>query len=207
MADSPQVVIPLTKDTPKNEQVVGPVLNGGAINIRLTNPDLYWFTLMSIGLALTLGFNFALSAAEWGIPEPTFLIYDQSNYLWGGIFLAIGLSQFVFLHVFRNLRVIRATEAVSFICCLSIGYGTMQPFFDEKGSFQLPAFYVFWGLVQFRLLIMPFINPWTARRDNGEPRRPTFIVSDFIIPIGIVVIVTIVLLAGWSVRILLGMAK
>lgn len=167
-ADDPQVVPVLTADTPQGERVAGqgPVLNGGSINVRLTNPDLYLLTLLSVALALVLGLNFSLSAAGLGIPAPTFFIYDQSNYLWGGLFLALGASQLMFLHVFRNLRLIRALQAVSFTYCLCLGYGTTQPFYEGEGSLQLPAFYAAWGVFQLRLLLMPFINPWSARRDN-----------------------------------------
>jgi uncharacterized membrane protein HdeD (DUF308 family) len=154
------IVVPsLTEDTPRNERVSGqrPVLNSHTINVRLTHPSLYRMMMASGALSILLGFNFVFL-------HPAFLIYDQSNYLWGVIFLVLGASKILFLNVRRNLRLVRMSIAVSFVYVMCIAYGTCQPFIEDTGSLQLPLLYAGWAMFKGALLLEPFINPWTARR-------------------------------------------
>lgn len=150
----------LTGDTPASERVVGqlPLLNGKAINVRLTHPSLYRLILLSGVVSIALGLNFMLA-------NPTFKIFGQSNYLWSLIFLLLGMSEVVFLALRRSLQLVRVSLALSFVYIAFIGLGTMKPFIDGTGSLQLPILYFGWAFLQAGALLEPFINPLTARRD------------------------------------------
>lgn len=149
----------VTGDTVAREQLDDqvPVVNGRTIHVRLTHPSLYRMRMLSAGLSILLGLNFLFL-------NPTFLIYGQSNYLWGGIFLGLGGGEMFFLNVYRRLRCVRILMAASFSYSMLLAYGTCQPFIEGEGSLQLPVLYVGWAVVHAALLLEPFINPWTARQ-------------------------------------------
>lgn len=157
--DKAQVVPPLTNDTAAKEQLYdqGPVVDGRTINVRLTHPNLYWMLMMSSSFLILLGLNFLFL-------NPTFLIYGTSNYLWGSIFLALGLGKVFFLNIYRQLRCVRILMATVFSYIMLLAYGTCQPFVEGEGSLQLPILYAGWAIIHIALLLEPFINPWTARQ-------------------------------------------
>lgn len=129
----------------------------GEIDIRKTHPNLYWLVMtLAIG-AIALGLNFI-------ILTPTFLIYDASNNLWGGTFLALGSAEIIFLNVYRRIRLVRLCMSVSFAYTMFLTLGTTQPFLEGSGSLQLPIVYAIISAVQIPLLFEPFVNPWTARQ-------------------------------------------
>lgn len=136
----------------------GLIVNG-SIHVRRTHPNLYRAVMSLAVLYVALGLNFWILA-------PTFLIYDMPSQLWGTIFLALGVCKLVFLNVWRKLRMVRVAMAFSIAYCLFLGAGTTQPFFEGQGSLQLPILYLAVAVVQIPILIEPFINPWTARRDR-----------------------------------------
>lgn len=142
----------------------GPVLGNGRINVRLTNPELFGFVMLTSVVALLQGVDFTLGAAGF-VPAPTFYIYNQSNYVWGVGFLAIGLFTLIPTLIWRNDRQMKMGLAVSAVYLAAIMFGTCQPFRDGTGSLQLPILYATWVGLCLRTLLMPLINPWTARRD------------------------------------------
>lgn len=129
----------------------------GTINVRLTHPNLYYTIMVFAISSLILGLNFLLL-------NPTFLIYNQPNWIWGSIFVATAATKLIFLNFYRRLKPMRATMAFAVGYCLFLAGGTMQPFFEGKGSLQLPIMYLALAALQYPLLMEPFINPWTAKR-------------------------------------------
>lgn len=129
----------------------------GSINVRLTHPNLYYTIMVFAIVSLILGLNFL-------VLHPTFLIYNQPNWLWGSIFVIIAVIKLIFLNFYRRLKPMRATMAFAVGYSLFLAGGTMQPFFEGQGSLQLPIMYAALAALQYPLLLEPFINPWTARR-------------------------------------------
>lgn len=130
----------------------------GTINIRKTHPNLYLgiTTFALIDVALGLCFSFF---------HPTFPVYGMPYQLWGVIYLALGISQLVFLNFYRRLTGVRVTMVCSIIFALFFGFGTLQPVFEGNASPQLMILYAGIAALQIPLVLEPFINPWTARRD------------------------------------------
>lgn len=126
------------------------------INIRKTHPNLYWIVMILAVGDIALGLNFIFL-------HPTFLIYSASNYLWGGVFLALGLGKLVSLNLYRRLRLVRAIMAAAAFYMLFISLGAMQPFLEGVGSLQNPILYAIVATVQIRLLMEPIWNPVTAK--------------------------------------------
>lgn len=127
------------------------------IDIRKTHPNLYWLVMILAVGGLALGLNFIVN-------QPTFLIYDAPNWLWGVIFLAIGTAKIFFLNVYRRLRAVRLCMAFAISYMMFLACGTTQPFLEGSGSLQLPILYAMASAVQMPLLFEPFINPWTSRQ-------------------------------------------
>jgi len=129
----------------------------GSINVRLTHPNLYYTIMVFAMVSLTLSLNFL-------ILSPTFLIYNQPNWVWGLIFMGIAILKIVFLNFYRRLKVMRAAMAFSVGYSIFLAGGTAQPFIEGNGSLQLPILYAAIAALQYPLLLEPFINPWTAKR-------------------------------------------
>lgn len=132
-------------------------LNDGEINVRRTHPNMYW-QLMALSVAgIAFGANFILL-------QPTFLIWHGPNELWGAIFLVVSVARIIALNVYRRLRLVRATLAISVGYMLFLGMGTTEPFLEGVGSLQLPIFYALAVALQVPLLWEPFVNPETAKQ-------------------------------------------
>lgn len=159
MSDELHVVPALTSETAARDLVTGQdAIVNGTIDVRKTHPNLWRSVMLYASVNMLLGLNFL-------VLQPTFLIYDQSNYLWGVIFLAAGLAKVVFLNFYRSLRNVRLTMAFEVSFMFFIALGATQPFLEGEGSLQLPILYVGMALLELPMLIEPFVNPWTARRD------------------------------------------
>lgn len=159
MSDELHVVPALTTETAARDLVTGQdAIVNGTIDVRKTHPNLWRSVMLYASVNMLLGLNFL-------VLQPTFLIYDQSNYLWGVIFLAAGLAKVVFLNFYRSLRNVRLTMAFEVSFMFFIALGATQPFLEGEGSLQLPILYVGMALLELPMLIEPFVNPWTARRD------------------------------------------
>lgn len=130
----------------------------GPVNLRKTHPNLYRILMGYAVLFIAHGLNFWLLA-------PTFWIYDMPNYLWGTIFLSLGIAELVLLNFWRRLRVMRAIMGFASFYLLFLGAGTMQPAFEGQGSLQLPIWYLGGGAFLIALLLEPYFNPVTARHD------------------------------------------
>lgn len=128
------------------------------INVRKTHPNLYWFLVLLAGGGVALGLNFILL-------QPTFLIFDAPNVLWGAIFMVISIARIIALRV-RRLRWVRATMAASAAYMGFLAIGTGQPFWEGTGSLQLPIIYALVAVIQVPLLFEPFVNPVTARLEQ-----------------------------------------
>lgn len=141
------------ESTPVNDQLVV----NGSINIRKTHPNLYLGISTFALMDLALGLNFLLFT-------PTFHVYGMPFWLWGVIYLTLGISQLVFLNLYRSLPLVRVTMASSITFALFFGVGTLQPVFEGVASPQLMILYAGVAALQGPLLLEPFINPWTAKR-------------------------------------------
>jgi len=144
--------------SPGNNDIDNTLVINGSIRVRKTHPNLYRMIMLLAVLCLLLGLNFV-------VLHPTFLIYDQSNYLWGIIFFVIGTSQIVFLNFYPRLKMVRLSMSISVGYFLFLAMGTCQPFFAGVGSLQLPILYGAMAIIHLPLLFEPFINPWTAERE------------------------------------------
>lgn len=129
-------------------------INADEINVRRTHPNLYWLLMVLSVTGIALGANFILL-------QPTFLIFDAPNVLWGTIFLVSSVARMIALNVYRRLRVVRATMAFSVAYMAFLAIGTGQPFWEGTGSLQLPIIYAGMALLQVPLLAEPFVNPET----------------------------------------------
>lgn len=125
-------------------------------DVRKSHPNLYYSLMLYAIGSIALGINF------W-VFTPTFLVYHLPNWLWGSVFLALGVGKLILLNFYRDPRLLRLflAAAVGYFFFFSIG--TIEPFTEGKGSLQLPILYVMFGLLQLPLLIEPWINPWTKR--------------------------------------------
>lgn len=126
------------------------------IDIRKTHPNFYWLVMTLATIAVLLGLNFIIN-------QPTFLIHNAPNTLWGGIFLALGSGEIIFMNFYRRLRLVRACIAFGFTYTMVLAWGTTQPFFDGVGSLQLPILYAGLSVVQIPLMLEPVVNPLTRR--------------------------------------------
>lgn len=162
-------VAALSTAEPGQDLDAGLVVNG-SINVRKTHPALYRLVMSTAVIHIALGLNFLVGQDVLGLLpfQPTFFVWDMPNWVWAALFLAIGLGKVVFLNLYRNLWLTRATMGFSVAYLLFFAVGTMQPAVEGKGSLQLPILYVGLVAVLVPLLLEPFINPWTARRDDAE---------------------------------------
>lgn len=128
------------------------------VRIRSTHPALYRSILILVIMSMALAVNFWLS-------NPTFSPLGIPKNVVGGIFVLLGVSQFLFLNVFHNLRLVRLILAISLSWFCFWGLINTIQFFAGKASLQLPILYVFLAILHAPLLIEPPINPMT-RRDN-----------------------------------------
>lgn len=149
---------PALTTAPDSPDIDEGLIVNGSINLRRTHPTLYRAATIVAAASVALGLNFALTV-------PTFLIFNQSKYLWATIFLVLGVSKLVFLNVWRKLPVVRVVMGGSVAFFLFLGLGTTQPFIEGNGSLQLPIFYFTVAAFELAALVEPFINPWTARRE------------------------------------------
>lgn len=126
------------------------------VRIRYTHPALY----RSI---LTLSLMSVALAANFWTSTPTFSPYGIDKNLIGGVFCLLGVSQFVFLNVFHDLRKVRLGLAVSLTFILFWGLSNTQQAFAGNASFQLPILYVALAVMHIPLLIESPVNPMTER--------------------------------------------
>ena len=155
MTDEPAAALTTGPQEPDIDE--GLVVNG-SIDVRKTHPNLYLAVSTFALISVALGVNF------WAF-HPAFQVYGMPNGVWGSIFLALGIGKLIFLNLYRRLRMVRAVMACAVAYMLFFGVGTTQPVFDGKASVQLLILYVGLAALQIPLLIEPFINPWTAKRD------------------------------------------
>ena len=149
---------PALTTTDENDLDAGLVVNGGRIDVRKTHPNLYLAVSTLALVSVALGVNF------W-VFNPAFQVYGASNRVWGSIFLLLGIGKLVFLNAYRRLPLLRATMAAAVAFMLFFGVGTLEPVLEGDASAQLLILYVGLSVLQIPLLLEPFINPWTARRD------------------------------------------
>lgn len=143
-----------TGDTPVDETLVV----NGQINVRKTHPGLYRLVMLLAASSIALGINFVVFV-------PTFYVYGFPHELWAACFLALGVSKLVFLNVWRSLRLTRAVMGIEVAYTSVFALGTMQPALEGVGSLQLPILYLTLVVLEVALLLEPFINPYTARRE------------------------------------------
>jgi hypothetical protein len=160
MSDSdPQLVPTLTASTPKRDQVAGQGdVSNGTPDIRKTHPLLWRAVMAYAAICGFLGLNFIFF-------HPAFLLYHQSNYWWGAIFLILCISKIVFLNLYRNLHLMRVTMACEVSFMLFLALGATEPVWTSSASLQLPILYIGLAILEIPLILEPFVNPWTARRD------------------------------------------
>lgn len=127
-------------------------------DIRKSHPSLFYTMLIIAVVCIGEGVNFLSST-------PTFKPYNISFTLIGSIFLAIGLSELVFLNLYRNLFLLRLTVSLSSGFLLFWGITNTQQSFAGKASFQLPILLIGLALVQLRTLQEPSVNPITMKKD------------------------------------------
>lgn len=128
------------------------------VNVRKTHPGLYHSitTLAVMNVALAVNFWFS---------NPTFNPYGISKNIIGVVFCLLGVSQLIFLNVFRDLRMVRILLAASISFMFFWGLSNSQQFFNGKASLQLPILYLAISILQIPLLVEPPVNPMTQRED------------------------------------------
>lgn len=126
------------------------------VQIRNTHPGLYHSIMTLSVMSIALAVNFWTS-------NPTFNPYGIPKNLVGVVFVLLGVSQFIFLNVFRDLRKVRLGLAVSLGFMLFWGLSNTQQFFAGNASLQLPILYVAIAVLHIPLLIESPVNPMTKR--------------------------------------------
>lgn len=126
------------------------------VRIRLTHPGLFHSLMTLSVMHLGLAVNFWIS-------NPTFNPYGISKNIIGVVFFLLGVSQQVFLNVFRNLRMVRIGLAASLTFMFFWGLSNTQQFFAGNASLQLPILYLALAVLQIPLLIESPVNPMTKR--------------------------------------------
>lgn len=127
------------------------------VNIRKSHPTLYRSIMALALMRVALAFNF------W-FARPTFTPYGIHKNWAGIVFVALGLSQLVFLHLFRDVNKIRLVLALSGAVMLVWGLVNTQQFFAGNASLQLPILYVGIAALQLVLLLEPIVNPMSERK-------------------------------------------
>lgn len=128
-----------------------------AVNLRKSNPTFYHLIMV-----LSLG-RVALALNFW-LYKPTFQPYGIHKAWAGAVFCALGVSQLVFLHLWRDIRKIRLVLATSAAVLMVWGLVNTQQWFAGKASLQLPIVYVVIAVVQIILLVEPPVNPMTEKK-------------------------------------------
>lgn len=126
------------------------------VRIRNTHPALYRSILTLSVMSVALAVNFWTS-------NPTFNPLGISKNIIGGVFFALGTSQFTCLNVLHNLRMVRLLLAVSLSFMFFWGAVNSLQSFAGNASFQLPILYVALAVIHVPLLIESPVNPMTRR--------------------------------------------
>lgn len=130
------------------------------VNLRNTHRGL-WRTYMVFAIGgVGLGLNFIFT-------KPTFNPYDVPKEWVGLIFLVMGLLIFIFLNLYRSLRLIRASIATIAGFMVFWGVGASFTFFQGKTSLQNFIVYMMLSALGYVWLVEPFVNPITA---NGKEK-------------------------------------
>lgn len=127
------------------------------LNLRKSHPGLYHsiFTVAAMGIALAVNFWFS---------KPTFNPYGIDRHVIALVFALIGASQFVFLVLVRDLRMVRLMLAVSLSWMMFWGLSNSQQFFAGRASLQLPILFITVSILQIPLLIESPVNPFTEKK-------------------------------------------
>lgn len=129
------------------------------MRIRATHPALYRSILILLIMSVALAVNFWFS-------NPTFSPLGIPKNVVGVIFALLGGSQFLFLNVFHNLRMVRLILAISLSWFCFWGLINTIQFIAGNASLQLPILYVFLAVLHAPLLVEPPVNPVTQRDDR-----------------------------------------
>lgn len=111
---------------------------------------------------------FAALSVNFYLATPTFLVYHVPNYVWATCFAVLAVGKFVFLNCLYSLVGMRVMTASALSFLLFFAAGTTEPFLLGSGSLQLPIVYFGLAIILFPVLVEPFINPWTALRDEDD---------------------------------------
>jgi hypothetical protein len=127
------------------------------LNIRKKHPTLY-HSIMTLGvMSIALAINFWTS-------NPTFNPYNIPKNFVGTVFAVLGVGQFVFTSVLRDLRAVRLTLTASVFWMLFWGASNLEQSFAGKASYQLPILYIALAVLQIPLLIESPVNLTTEKK-------------------------------------------
>lgn len=126
------------------------------VNVRKTHPTLY-HAIMTLSIA-----SVALAVNFW-TTNPTFNPFGIPKNLVGCVFFLFGVTQIVFLNVFRDLRLVRISLACSIGWNFIWGLANTQQWFNGNASLQLPILYVALSIVRIPLILEPPVNPMTEK--------------------------------------------
>lgn len=127
------------------------------VKIRYTHPALYRSIMTLSLLSVALAVNFWTS-------NPTFNPYDIPKDIIGAVFGVLGVSQFLFLNVFHDLRKVRLGLAISLVFMFFWGISNAQQSLAGNASFQLPILYVALAVLHVPLLVEAPVNPTTEKQ-------------------------------------------
>lgn len=129
------------------------------VNLRKTHPGLYRGIMLFSLFCLATSLNYFFS-------KPTFNPYGIPKESIGLVYLSISLVLLVLMNIFRNLKLVRITMALSSGFLVFWGISNTQQAFAQKASFALPILLVYIALSLIRDLLEPPVNPMTRRRDS-----------------------------------------
>lgn len=128
------------------------------VYIRKTHPMLYHFLMAFACLWIGLSINFWYRTPTFNPIPVLFPIIA---------FGVLGVALLIFLNVYRDLRLWRATLMVSVAWSLFWGVINSQQAFAGLASFQVPILFVFLAIGQILLLIESPVNPMTKKVEKS----------------------------------------
>lgn len=130
--------------------------------LRDSHPNLYNAIMVYGVLMIALGLNFILLT-------PAFDPLGISKYIFGVVFVGIGLCKLVVLNFYRSPALVRLVVAVNVSVLFFFGGLLVAGFFQlGQTSLQLPITYFGLALIELPLLREPWLNPVTEKINDGD---------------------------------------
>lgn len=127
------------------------------VDLRKSHPLLFHLSMAIAVGSLVLALNFWFFA-------PAFDPYGVPKAAVGVVFAIIGTALLTFMTLYRDLRLVRFSQASSTLWMLFWGCINTKQFFDGNASLQLPLVFFTLAAMQIAMLIESPVNPMTEKK-------------------------------------------